>query len=250
MAALEDIVKTGQQYNMLPTDEKSAPATNTIPYWGYFSQGGALDSDPAGNPLAQQFLAGLRKYDPDATFVQHSGGGEGASDTSSWQLQYDGSKVPGGKLGGGNIDLNPGDYAPQYWSPNSSPGESFEDYKQANPDAGNFKAPLYNPNAVGVDSVYGRVTSPQNVNRAAGDASWLDTLGPAAAMLIGTVLSGGALSPAMAAILKTPQTLNNIGSGGNPLAALLSLAGSASGIPGGSTIGSVVGNSINTPRGG
>lgn len=174
---------------------------NSIPYWGYYGNQSYFDSDPTSGQPGMDFLHALRQYDPNATFVSSSGGGEGDAGATRWTLQYDRSKLPGRSLGGGNVDMNPGDYAPTMWSPNDH-GESFADYKRLNPGVGNFRGRLFNPNAIGTDPVYGRVTSPQNVMEP--DPDFITRYGPA---IIGAIGMFGGLGPLGSMLMKAPQTI-------------------------------------------
>lgn len=194
---------------------------NAIPYWGYFGGlqgGGYLDYDPAGSQQAQQFLAGLHKYDPNASFVQST---MGESGSPIWHLQFDESKLPGGSLGGGNVDMNAGDYAPMYSTPNDH-GETFDQYRAANPGAGNFRGTLFNPNAITNDPLYGNVTSPNNINWAKDNHSMLDTLGP---LLVGAF--------GMAAPMLFGAAGLGLGAGGAAQAAIGGATGGLAAAPGG-----------------
>src|SRR5690242_2301736 len=162
-------------------------ANNAIPYWGYYAGQNYFDTDPLQGQPGNEFLTALRKYDPNARFVQTTMGTDGSSPV--WTLQYDHAKLPGGGLGGGNVDMNAGDYAPMNWSPNDH-GQSFQDVLRLNPGIGNYQGHLYDPNALSTDPVYGTVTSPSNLNTTADNKSWLDWAGPLAVGAFGLAFGG------------------------------------------------------------
>lgn len=222
MATLQEIADQGTDVGLV------SPAAVDLSDLSFFNNRsiGGVDEAEMNSPRAQAMLANLRKLDPNAQFVATQLGGEGASGQVGYTLNFDASKLPGldgsGQLGGksgvgtGNTFITP-------WS-------TVQD-----------KMTLALPGAVAESPIYGKVTSNRNITQPAG---WLDYAGPAAVMLFGTIMSGGALTPLMQAMLKTPQALANIDRGGNPLASVLSLAGSATGIPGASAVGSYAGNAI------
>lgn len=149
-------------------------STNTVPYWGYYAGQNYFDQDPMSGAPGRQFMDALRKYDPNAQFTQTT---MGESGSPVWTLQYDASKMPNGhKIGNGQIDMNGGDYSPQYYSIGDAGGF---DPKNA-PYGGNFRADLYNSNAINNDPVWGKTTDPRNVKP--DSPSWVDKFGP---MLVG-----------------------------------------------------------------
>lgn len=199
------ILYTGQNSGLLPAAPPAAPSPapmtsqtgNAIPYWGFYGGQNYFDTDPMASSAGQQFLAGLQKFDPNARFNQTT---MGESGSPVWTLQYDARKLPGGRIDGTGkyVDLNPGDFNPQYDPMGTDPGASHS-----------FQAPLFNPNAVGNVSTYGRVTSPRNVNYAAADRSWLDIVGPALVGILGMAF-GGSLPFLQQLLLKAPNTIGNI----------------------------------------
>ncbi|MDE2022534.1 MAG: hypothetical protein KGI71_06525 [Patescibacteria group bacterium] len=267
-----------------PPPTSTTPAPTQIPYWGYYMGESAFNVDPSTTAPGQQFLAALQKYNPGASFVNTAG-----SDVSTpqWTLQgLDTSKIPGYtsagiRQAGGLVDMNAGDYAPQnYDFQNWSSGDPWSQYVKNPMYGGNFRGQLYNPSAVGnAGAALGQVTFGNNVKPP--DPSWIDTIGsmlpmlasfvnPLAGMMIGGIQSAGSamsggkfnfasLLPAVMGAAGLPSWMSgaagaglNIAQGGSPLAAILSMAGGASGIPLGSTLGNIIGNQIDPrkPRGG
>lgn len=271
----------------LPQDAASSsttPAPTQIPYWGYYMGESSFNVDPSTTVPGQQFLAALQQYNPGASFVNTAG-----SDVSNpqWTLQgLDASKIPGYtspgiEQAGGLVDLNQGDYAPQnYDFQNWTSGDPWSQYSKNPLYGGNFRGQLFDPNAVGTAGpALGNVTFGNNVKPVSGGI--IDTIGqilpmimsfvnPMAGMMIGglqsvgSVMSGGkfnfaSLLPAIMGAAGMPSWMGqaagaglNVAQGGSPLAAILSMAGGASGIPMGSTLGNIIGNQIDPqkPRGG
>jgi len=230
MATLQEIADAGSDTGIVP---KVAVNLSDLTYFNNRSIGG-VDEAEVNSPRAQAMLAELQKLDPNAQFVATQLGGEGGSGQVGYTLNFDASKLPSldgtGQLSTAHTGVGTGStFIPRF--------STVQD-----------RMKLAAPGAVGDSPVYGKVTDNRNIIQEAG---LLDYLGPAAVMLFGTIMSGGAMTPLMKALLKAPQTLANIDRGGNPLAAVLSLAGGATGIPGGSTIGNVAGNAIyNQDKGG
>lgn len=174
-----------------------------IPYWGYFANGGTFDYDPSRSEPGQQFLSGIQQFDPNARFVNIGPlGGEGSAGVDSYQLQYDPTLLPSGGPGSHVVDINPGDYAPQNWSPLDL-GETFDQYRAKNPGAGNFQGIIKDPNAVTTNPYWGRTTPTNNVDWAAMDRSNMDWMGPLmvagfafGAPLLASAMSNGALGAA------------------------------------------------------
>lgn len=162
-----------------------------VPGWGYFSQAQGIDYDPTSTKYGQDFLAGVKQYDPNAHFEQYEdGGGEGGPGQMKWRFQTDQSKMPW--FGKNLVSLNDGDYKAQYYSPMSNSGDTFENFdKNTN---GNFRGELYNPNMVGTVNGLGKVTDRRNVKN---PMTTLDWLGPLLVTGFGGLMGG--LGPIMSA---------------------------------------------------
>ena len=152
---------------------------NEIPYWGSFTVGSHYDWNPAETVPGQQFLEGIRQYDPNATFVKTGG----SSDSSPyWELQADVSKIPGY----GNVrDINPQAYAPLNLGPNDS-GYTWDQY--LNTGGGGYKFDLLDPNAVRDEPVLGQVTDVSNTVDQKG--SPMEIWGPLGVLGFGFAMGG------------------------------------------------------------
>ncbi len=175
---------------------------NTIPYWGSF--GGnytGFDYDPSTTGMGREFLEGIRKYDPNASFTAHQMGGEGGSGQNTWSLNADLSKIPDMVK---NIDMNKGAYNPVYYSPMSNAGSSesyFREHNQHDFD----RSQLYNPNMTRMDPVLGQVTDRKNLRPQ--QRTWLDTVGPMLVGGFGGMLGGAGWLSSLAQ--KAPGMLNS-----------------------------------------
>lgn len=180
--------------------------TNQIPYWGYYGgmQGGGayMDQDPNQTQMGQQFLAAARKYDPNAQFTSTTDPNSGQT---HWYTQFDSSKIPNFNKA---IDLNQGDFNPQYYSALDH-GDTEAAFMK-NQSHSFDTSQLYNPNYRGVDPILGQVTNRANLKPQG--TSWLDIAGPLAVGGFGA-LAGGALSGLNSLFLKAPQTIGNWASG-------------------------------------
>lgn len=227
MATLQEIADQGADVGLAA---QPAVDLSDLTFFNNRSIGGVSEEE-MNSPRAQAMLANLRKLDPGAQFVATQLGGEGGSGQVGYTLNFDASKLPGldgtGVLGGKSGVGTGNTFMPRF--------STVQD-----------KMTLAAPGAVASSPIYGKVTDNRNIIQ---KTDWLDMLGPAAVMLFGTIMGGGALSPLMKVILKAPQALSSIGNGGNPLATVLSLAGSATGVPGASAVGSFAGNAINRKGG-
>lgn len=179
----------------------AASGGNTIPYWGYYGGmegGGAyMDQDPSQSQMGQDFLNGIRKYDPNARFVATTDPNSGAT---HYTTEYDHSKIPNMSKA---IDMNQGDFNPQYRS-NLDHGQSEANYLANNKHSFD-STQLYDPTAVGTDSMLGQVTSRRNLKPQG--TTLLDILGPMAVGGFGLLAGGGG---ALASLLqKAPGMIGN-----------------------------------------
>lgn len=161
-----------------------------LTYFNNRSMGGVGD-DEVNSARAQQMLASLRQYDPNAAFVQSSGSDGQAL---GYTLNFDPRKLPGangsGQLGQGAAGVGTGNtFMPRF--------STVQQHMN-----------LANPNAVMNSPVYGNITDNGNIVQK--NDIW-STLGPALvglfAMGIGPLagaMSGGAITAA-----------NGVGAGAN-----------------------------------
>jgi hypothetical protein len=161
-----------------------------LTYFNNRSMGGIGD-DEVNSARAQQMLANLRQYDPNAAFAQ-TYGGDGQS--LGYTLNFDPRKLPGvdgsGQLGQGAAGVGTGNtFMPR-----------FSTVQQ--------HMTLANPNAVANSPVYGKITDNGNIVQQ--NDIW-STLGPA---LVGLFAMGiGPLAGAMSGGAITAT--NGVGAGAN-----------------------------------
>lgn len=140
--------------------------------------GGVWD-DVQYKARGKALLDAVRKYDPNAAWVDHHSGGEGGDLHDGFQLQYDPNKLPKNAYG------NVGTFGITPWADPSS--KDFKNY-------GN----LYDPKDVKNDSNYGwSIDSRNNVHEK--DPGWTKV----APVVIGGLAGVGALAgaaPAMAGV--------------------------------------------------
>lgn len=178
---------------------QASPDLNDLTYYNNRSYGG-IDQSEVNSDRGQAMLHSLQQYDPNAKF-NPTYGSDG--NLMGYQLQYDPSKLPGvgtsGQLGGSN--------------PSNAGGNSYASGSGFMPNFSTVQPHmnLLNPNATYNSGHYGKVTDNRNIYD---KPDLVGQIAPAAIMALGTFLSGGALSPMMATMLKAPQMFSGMANGG------------------------------------
>lgn len=157
---------------MATTTGQSASPLADLTYFNNRSEGG-ISPDEVNSARGQALLAALRKYDPNAAFVNTGAGGESGAD--GYTLEFDASKLPG-VSGQGTLGATPG------MSGAGTGALYMPSFSTVQP-----AMQLANPNAVTNSPVYGTVTANTNITQ---PSSLLDTLGPAAVLAFGALFGG------------------------------------------------------------
>lgn len=141
-----------------------------------------INTTDLSDPAVSAFLANIRQYDPNATYVQRQDvGGEGNLIGSPYyHLSYDVSKLPGadgtGQLGTGSSATDTSNRGYEYQGPN------WISVTDSNRDR------VVDPSKVTNSSVYGNVTDASNI--LGSPDGWLEKLGPLAVAAFGFGLGG------------------------------------------------------------